>query len=76
VPDVTVFLQLELDHTLARIRARGREYERDIDPNYLRSVADAYEARWGQLGQRVERVPVGVSWTPDEAVDVVVAAVR
>jgi deoxyguanosine kinase len=75
VPDVTVFLQLELDHTLARIHARDREYERDIDPNYLRRVAAAYEARWGQLGHRVERVPVGASWTPDEVVDAVVAAV-
>ena len=74
VPDVTVFLQLELDHTLARIRGRDREYERDIDPNYLRRVAAAYEARWGQLGHRVERVPIGASWTPDEVADAVVTA--
>jgi deoxyguanosine kinase len=57
-PDVVVFLDLDGDHLLDRIAARGREYERDFDPSYLQGLAGAYEGRFQELGQRVHRVRV------------------
>jgi deoxyguanosine kinase len=70
-PDVVIFLDLELDHLLERIASRGRAYERDIDPAYLRGIAAAYQRRFDELGSTVHRVHV----TPaDSAADVAAAA--
>src|SRR5665811_2391817 len=45
LPDVAAYLELGIDHTLERIRARDRPYERGIDPDYIRRLADAYAVR-------------------------------
>ncbi|HYD39621.1 MAG TPA: deoxynucleoside kinase [Anaeromyxobacter sp.] len=41
-PDLVVYLQARTEVLLARIRKRGREYERGIDPAYLDALAKAY----------------------------------
>jgi deoxyguanosine kinase len=77
VPDVAVFLELDLDldHILQRIRDRGREYERDIDPAYLAGLRDAYGRRHAQLGSRVERLPVDPAMTPTDVASAVASIV-
>lgn len=41
-PDLVVYLQSRTEVLLARIRKRGRDYERGIDPSYLDALAKAY----------------------------------
>lgn len=41
-PDLVVYLQARLDVLLARIRKRGRAFERDFDADYLARLASTY----------------------------------
>ncbi|RME25955.1 MAG: deoxynucleoside kinase [Deltaproteobacteria bacterium] len=41
-PDLVVFLQARLEVLLERISRRGRPFERNIDPEYLRRLSEAY----------------------------------
>jgi deoxyguanosine kinase len=41
-PDLVVYLQARLDVLLARIRKRGRDFERHLDAGYLDSLCKAY----------------------------------
>jgi deoxyadenosine/deoxycytidine kinase len=41
-PDLVIYLQARLDVLLARIRKRGREFERRFDPQYLAELSAAY----------------------------------
>jgi len=41
-PDRVVFLRADLEVLLKRIQKRGRAYEREIDPEYLRLLDEAY----------------------------------
>ena len=41
-PDLVVYLQARLEVLLARIKKRGREFERHIDAAYLESLSTAY----------------------------------
>jgi deoxyguanosine kinase len=43
-PDLVVYLEADIDTCLRRIRMRGREFERGIEPDYLRRLKDAYNA--------------------------------
>jgi deoxyguanosine kinase len=43
-PRAVVYLQAEVDLLLARIAARGRPYERQIEPAYLAALCAAYDA--------------------------------
>jgi deoxyguanosine kinase len=63
-PDLGVFLELDVAHIQDRIRQRGREYERDIDPDYLKRLQRSYDSRLAQLGDRVERIVVTPAMTP------------
>ena len=42
-PDLVVYLRASVDTLLHRITQRGREYERDIQPEYLNQLNDLYE---------------------------------
>lgn len=44
-PDLIIYLEAPVDKLIERILKRGREYERTIDPEYLRSLNKAYD-RW------------------------------
>ncbi len=41
-PDLVVYLQADLDTLFQRIRKRGREYERNIQENYLVELSKSY----------------------------------
>jgi deoxyguanosine kinase len=41
-PDLVIYLEAAIETCLRRIRLRGREYERGIEPDYLRRLKDAY----------------------------------
>ncbi len=41
-PDLVVYLQARTEVLLTRIRKRGRDYERGMDPAYLDALAKAY----------------------------------
>lgn len=41
-PDLLVFLHRPVDILLENIKARGREYEKDISPDYLKDIQDTY----------------------------------
>ena len=41
-PDLVVYLQARTDVLVSRVRKRGREYERGMDPSYLEALAKAY----------------------------------
>lgn len=42
-PDLVVYLRASVDTLLCRIQRRGRDYERDISPQYLAQLNDLYE---------------------------------
>jgi len=41
-PDLVVYLEASVEVLLDRIRKRGRSYEKRIDPDYIRRLAEAY----------------------------------
>lgn len=41
-PDLVIYLQARLDVLLARIKKRGRDFERKFDPEYLKTLCSAY----------------------------------
>jgi len=43
-PDRVVYLQASLETLLRRIERRGRPFEKDMDPEYLRALSDAYNS--------------------------------
>jgi deoxyguanosine kinase len=43
-PDLIVYLQADHDVVMRRIALRDRPYERDMDPDYIRQLASAYNA--------------------------------
>lgn len=43
-PDLIVYLQADHDVVMRRIAQRDRPYERDMNPDYIRQLAKAYEA--------------------------------
>lgn len=42
-PDRVVYLRAELPTILKRIEKRGRDFERNIDPDYLETLREAYD---------------------------------
>ncbi|HTP50155.1 MAG TPA: deoxynucleoside kinase [Anaeromyxobacteraceae bacterium] len=60
-PDLVVFLQARLDVLLARVRKRGRDFERHLDANYLQALSQAY----ADFFFRYEETPLLVVNTSD-----------
>lgn len=48
-PDLIVYLAADHDLLMQRIALRDRPYERNMDPNYIRQVAQAYDSWLGGL---------------------------
>jgi len=44
-PDLVIYLRAETDTLISRIKNRGRDYERTIDPEYIHTLNIAYD-RW------------------------------
>jgi deoxyguanosine kinase len=60
-PDLVIYLQARLDVLLARIRKRGREFERKFDPEYLGELARTYN----DFFHRYDETPLLVINTSD-----------
>ncbi|MBZ5588534.1 MAG: deoxynucleoside kinase [Acidobacteriia bacterium] len=43
-PDLVIYLEAGVETCMRRIRMRGREFERGMDPEYLQKLKDAYNA--------------------------------
>jgi deoxyadenosine/deoxycytidine kinase len=43
-PDLVIYLEGTVETCLKRIKLRGREFERNMDPDYLRRLKDAYNS--------------------------------
>jgi deoxyadenosine/deoxycytidine kinase len=43
-PDLVVYLEGKVETCMRRIRQRGREFERNMDPGYLQRLKEAYNA--------------------------------
>jgi deoxyguanosine kinase len=50
-PDLIVYLRAEHEVVMRRIALRDRPYERDMDPDYIRRLAEAYEAWLSNLSE-------------------------
>lgn len=50
-PDLIVYLRADHDVVMRRIALRDRPYERDMDPGYIRLLAEAYEAWLSNLNE-------------------------
>ena len=51
-PDVILYLRADPSTTIARIRARGRAMEKDIDPAYVQELHESYES-WSEHIHRI-----------------------
>ncbi len=58
VPNVIVYLHASLETLMKRIAMRGRDYERDMDPEYMRRLSADYEAFIGEFEQQHPDIPV------------------
>lgn len=45
-PDLVIYLQAPVDVLMSRIAGRGLDYERNIDRDYIESIANAYAKRF------------------------------
>jgi deoxyadenosine/deoxycytidine kinase len=70
-PDAAVFLDLDHGHLLERIAARGRPFERDFPPAYLKGLGEMYERHFEDLGKAVGRVQVTRPDSPAEVAEAV-----
>jgi len=50
-PDLYVYLHVNVDNLLRNIRKRGREYEQQMDPEYLESIQQGYFDYFRQVTQ-------------------------
>ena len=60
-PDLVIYLQARLEVLLARIRKRGREFERKFDPEYLAELSRTYN----DFFHRYDETPLLVINTSD-----------
>ncbi len=47
-PDLVIYLRADLGVVLQRIAARGRSYETNMDPEYMRQLAAAYDRHFAE----------------------------
>jgi dTMP kinase len=75
-PDLTIFLDLPVEVSLARVRARGEPAERFEALERLSAVRAAYETALETLRARGERIAhIDASGTPEEVGEAVLSAV-
>ena len=57
-PNVIIYLHASLDTLLERIRLRGRDIEKKIEPAYLQQLSDDYEATMTRFEREYPNIPV------------------
>jgi deoxyadenosine/deoxycytidine kinase len=50
-PDLVIFLQADTDTLLRRIRQRGRSFEKEMNPDYIAAVNEAYNQYFFRYSQ-------------------------
>lgn len=78
-PDLLIYLKGSVETLLARIRLRGRDFERDISPDYLaqlNALYDGWIARWESCPVLVVPADTIDFQHDDEARDLVIQGVR
>ncbi|WP_432353709.1 deoxynucleoside kinase [Sporosarcina sp. A2] len=58
VPNVIVYLHASLDTLMKRIAMRGRDYERGMDPKYLRQLSEDYDTFIDRFERMHPEIPV------------------
>lgn len=58
VPNVIVYLHASLDTLMKRIAMRGRDYERGMDPAYLRQLSEDYDTFINRFERMHPEIPV------------------
>ena len=58
IPNVIVYLHASLDTLMKRIAKRGRDYERGMDPNYLRQLSADYDLFINQFEKKHPEITV------------------
>lgn len=58
VPNAIVYLHASLDTLMKRIALRGRDYERGMDPSYLRQLSEDYELFIDHFEEKHPEIPV------------------
>ena len=58
VPNVIVYLHASLETLMKRISMRGRDYERGMDPNYLRQLSEDYDTFIDRFERLHPEIPV------------------
>ncbi|MNG20775.1 Deoxyguanosine kinase [compost metagenome] len=58
VPNVIVYLTASLETLQKRISLRGREFEKEIDPQYLLQLISDYEAAMDRFSKNHPSIPV------------------
>jgi deoxyguanosine kinase len=60
MPKATLIIHLtaSVETIMSRIKKRGREFEENIDPNYIRHLRDDYEAFMTRYAQKNPEVPI------------------
>jgi deoxyguanosine kinase len=75
-PTLAIYLDLELNAALSRIRLRDRPYERAITIGYLERLRDAYFGLLSHLAAKVERIEISATDPPQTIVDRVLRIVQ
>jgi deoxyadenosine/deoxycytidine kinase len=75
-PVLAIFLDLDLDDLLERIRLRGRVYELKITKDYLARLRDAYDEIFDQLAVQAHRVKLLPTDTREVVAQKVLAVIR
>jgi deoxyguanosine kinase len=57
-PNVVVYLTASLETLQKRIKMRGREFEKNIDPNYLQQLIEDYETTIATFERTYPHIPV------------------
>ncbi|WP_070121770.1 deoxynucleoside kinase [Bacillus marinisedimentorum] len=57
-PNVIIYLHADLDTLLERISMRGRDIEKNIDPQYLKQLSEDYDVFMDSFQKRHPDVPV------------------
>jgi len=65
-PALTVFIDTPPDECLHRVRARGREFERNMQIEWLEELRTAYLQRFEVLGSHVRRIEAPADATAPE----------
>lgn len=57
-PTIIIYLTAELETLMSRIKKRGRDFEKNIDPHYLEQLTEDYESFMAEFEQKHPHIHV------------------